>query len=107
MNNDTKPNPKRYRELCTPFVSNDAANEALKAFYADVEIAREKHKIPDVVVLCEVSHMIEEDEVRGSSSFQLGDSAKRVPMLAREYGAARQAYEDGLARLMAQARKSR
>ena len=44
---DTKPNHKRYRALCEPFATGDVANEALKAFYADVEIACERGRASD------------------------------------------------------------
>ncbi len=97
-------NPKLYRDLSKPFATHDEANASLQAFFADVERARELHKIPDVIVLCEITHG--DDEDRGSASMRLGSSLNVLPMLAREYGAARQEHEDLLQRVIAEAKRT-
>jgi len=56
-------------------------------------------------VLCEIAHVIDGEEVRGSASASFGDSARVVTMLAREYGAEQQRHQDKLALIMAHARK--
>lgn len=101
----TRNNPKHYREMSHPFPSTDDANAALSAFFSDVEAARNKHRISDVVVICEVSHDLDGEEVRGAASASYGDSARFVTMLAREYGAESARHEDRLAKVMSSARK--
>jgi hypothetical protein len=103
----TTHDPKLYREMSAPFDNGDDANAALQAFYEDVGAARKKHRISDVVVLCEIAHMLDGSEVRGSSSTMIGHSFNHLPMLAREYGAARQRHEDMLKHLISESRKTR
>lgn len=103
---ETTNDPSNYRRCAEPFADAEHANEALAAFFADVKAAREKHRIADIAVLVEVSHMLDGEEVRGSASSFHGDSARVLPMLAREFGAAQQRHEDHLAALMARARKA-
>lgn len=101
-----KNDPKHYREISTPFDTVEAGNAALRDFFADVEIARNKHRIPDVTVLCEISHVLDGEEVRGSASASYGDSGRMLQMLAREYGAEQARHEERLALIMAHARKA-
>lgn len=106
MIDETINDPLNYRRCSEPFPGAAEANEALAAFFADVKAAREKHRISDVVVLVEVSHMLNGEEVRGSASSMLGDFDKVLPIVAREFGAARQRHEERLQLLIAQARKA-
>lgn len=101
-----KNDPKHYREISAPFDTVDAGNTALSAFFRDVEAARNKHRIPDVTVLCEVSHMLDGEEVRGGASSSFGDSARVLTMLAREFGAEQQRHEEKLSLILAHARKA-
>lgn len=101
-----KNDPKHYREISVPFDSVEAANKALAAFFENVEAARNKHRIPDVVTLCEISHVLDGEELRGSASSFLGDSSRVVTILAREYGAEQQRHEERIALIMAHARKA-
>lgn len=98
--------PENYRRCSAPFLAAESANEALAAFFADVKAARDKHRISDVTVICEVSHLIDGEEVLGSASSSLGDSARVLPMLAREFGAAQQRHEDQIALIVARSRKA-
>lgn len=102
----TRNDPAAYRRLSEPFLTLDAANESLAAFFEAVRLARERHRISDVAVLCEVSHVIEGEEVRGGAQSFMGDSARVLPMLAREFGAAQQRHEDQIALTVAHARKA-
>jgi len=102
-----KNDPAHYREISTPFADVDKANQALDAFFADVKAARDKHQIPDVVVLAEVSHVLDGQEVRGSASASYGDSLKPLLMLAQAYGAEEARHADMLARLTSGGRRSR
>lgn len=101
-----KNDPKHYREISTPFETVAAGNAALVAFFRDVETARDKHRIPDVTVLCEIAHTLDGEEIRGSASASFGDSSRVVTMLARAYGAEQQHHEERLALIMAHARKA-
>lgn len=98
--------PKKYREMSMPFETTEEANAALKAFFEDVKTAREKHRISDVVVLCEISHKIDDEEVRGGASTSLGDSARVLVMLAREFGAEQARHEALVASVIARSRKA-
>lgn len=97
--------PKRYRRMCEPFPSLEATQDAITAFFNDVEAAREKHRIADVILIAEVVHEADNTEVRGSSTLLLGDSTRALPILAREYGRHSQLHEDMMAKLTAGARK--
>jgi hypothetical protein len=98
--------PKKYREMSVPFATTEEANAALNAFFEDVKAAREKHRISDVVVLCEISHKIDDEEVRGGAFTSLGDRARVIIMLAREFGAEQARHEAAVAGVIARARKS-
>jgi len=78
----TTNDPENYRRCAEPFPTTEAANEALTAFFAEVKAARDKHRIADVVVLCEISHTVDGEEVRGGALSSHGDSARILPMLA-------------------------
>lgn len=101
-NND----PAHYRRMSEPFHDAVSANDALAAFFEDVKAARDRHRIADVVVLCEVSYSLDGDEVRGSARCTHGDSASVLPMLAREFGAEQAAHQERIAKIMATARKA-
>lgn len=103
---ETTNDPTNYRRCSEPFADVEKANEALVAFFAEVKAACEKHRIADIAVLVEISHMLDGEEVRGSASSFHGDSARTLPMLAREFGAAQQRHEDQLALMIARARKA-
>lgn len=96
---------KLYREMSQPFSSGEVANEALQAFFTDVEEARKKHRIAEVIVLCEVSHDLDGFDVHGAASLLLGSYDKHLPMVARAYGEQRQLHEDNMAKLVAMSRE--
>lgn len=106
MSDDVTNDPANYRRCSEPFDDIEQANEAISKFFAEVKVAREKHRISDVVVIVEVGHRLDGDEVRGSASSMLGDFNRVLPMVAREYGAAQQRHEERLALLIARARKA-
>jgi hypothetical protein len=101
-----KNDPKHYREISVPFETMAAGNTALAAFFRDVEAARDKHRIPDVTVICEIAHTLDGEEVRGSASASFGDGARVITMLAREYGAEQARHEERVSLIMAHARKA-
>ena len=102
MTND----PAHYRRMSEPFETVEQSNEALAAFFADVRSARDKHRIAEVVVLCEISVVVNNEEIRGSAMAQHGDSARMLTMLAREFGAEQARHEERIALITARARKA-
>jgi hypothetical protein len=98
-------NPGLYRRLSEPFADADAANEAIQAFFVEVEALREKHRIPDVLVLVEANMMTDGVETRGGARLFRGDKAHALPMLARSYGEERQQHENDMALLIESGRR--
>jgi len=98
-------NPALYRRMSEPFADGDTANTAIQAFFDDVDAAREKHRIADVLVLVEANMMTGNEETRGGAQLFRGDRANVLPMLARSYGEQRQIHEDDIALLMASSRR--
>ena len=96
-------NPARYRRMCEPHESLDAANAAVQKFWEAVEKAREEYRIADVTVLAEVVYG--EDEARAQADLHLGSSLQRLPMIARAYGQVREAYDQMVTRIVEGARK--
>lgn len=98
-------NDARYLRLSEPFDNVNEADDAVQAFYKDVAAAREKHGIPDIVVLVELN--VKRGEVtKASSTFSMGNYLNRLPMLARAYGAEREAYEQTLGATIEEGRRS-
>jgi hypothetical protein len=58
-----------------------------------------------VIVLCEVPHLLDGEEVRNNAMASFGDSARVLPMLAQEFGAEQARHADRIASLMARAGK--
>ncbi len=100
--------PGHYEEISEPFSGQDAANEALKAFFDAVQRAREEHCIADVVVVVQVSTRDPDGASRKAvASAYFGDPlANKLPLLAREYGAAREQHEQILGALIESGRRS-
>lgn len=51
MERKIKLDPENYHKMSEPFESQDLATDALENFYNDVEDARRKYKIPDILVV--------------------------------------------------------
>jgi hypothetical protein len=49
------PNQKRYDIASQPHATMGDAEEAVRAFYAEVSVSREKHKIPEVIIVVGMS----------------------------------------------------
>jgi hypothetical protein len=100
--------PALYRQMSAPFDTIEQSNEAISAFFAELSELRKKHRISDVICLCEINVTRDDgEEIRGSAKLQMGDSSNYLPMIAREYGAARQEHEEGIASIVAKARRAR
>ena len=83
---DATSNPGLYRRLCEPHESVEAANADMRAFVEAVSELREKHRIPDVVLICEVVAMRNGGEVLAQSGMEWGDMTHHEMMVARTLG---------------------
>lgn len=57
--------PAKYRELSKPFPNAKAAGNAVQAFWDEVQALREKHKIPDLLVVIAVNGLCEDGLAEG------------------------------------------
>ena len=80
--------PENYRKLLEPFATPEAANIALIAFYDEVRAARNKHRIPDVLVVASMNVAYDSGEGRAISRKYDGDISREESMAAYAYGAA-------------------
>lgn len=78
--------PALYRRLCEPHASIDALNAELEAFYKSVRELREKHKLPEVLVIVAANVMDDGVEYEVQSSAYNGDVRNAAYMIARAYG---------------------
>jgi hypothetical protein len=78
--------PANYRKVSEPHETPKAANEALTAFYEEVGELRKKHRIAQVLVVCETNVMYESGEGAALTHMQYGDALKGVPLAAYAYG---------------------
>lgn len=81
-------NTTLYRELSKPHKSPDAANEALQAFFADVQAARKRHGLPDVLIVAACNVQYPEREGRACTWLHCGDARVAEPMAAFALGQA-------------------
>ena len=97
-------NPELYRKLSEPFQSNQEADVEMQAFMEGVKALREKHLLPDVVILIQANVKTEDGE---EAIFQavagFGDPMRRVTMLAQALG--REQAENDLGKLLKAARR--
>ncbi len=98
---ESKRNPALYRELSKPFQGIDLADAALRSFADGLEQLRIKHKIQDVVCLCQVPVLdASGDEGVSMVSLSFGDPIEHLTMVARELGAKKARFDDGINRLV-------
>ena len=79
-------NPGLYRRLCEPHDSVEAANADMRAFVEAISELREKHRIPEVVLICEVVAIRDGGEVIVQTGMEWGDMAHHEMMVARALG---------------------
>ena len=58
------PNHKLYRELNKPFSSPEELDAAIKAFQRDVEDARKRHRILNIVMMVQCPVMTDADSTK-------------------------------------------
>jgi hypothetical protein len=78
--------PSLYRRMSEPHESLEAANAAWLAFYADVRAAREKHRIPDVLIVAELPFIDNGEESRAPVCSTIGNARIAVELAAFAYG---------------------
>lgn len=93
-------NPSLFRKLSEPHESLDAADAEVAAFFQGVKALREKHKLVNVVVIVELNVTVEGDELVSGASAHWGSSMAVLPMLAKEFGAAKAEHEVAIMRLV-------
>jgi hypothetical protein len=101
MSDDTyKSDPANYRAMCVPHEGAEAANFALQAFAKDVEEARRKHRIRDVLVtLCMGVKYASGSEDGAMTCFSFGDRSACVELAAYAYGVESEAQRERLNKL--------
>src|SRR4051794_20222631 len=67
-------NPGRYREASVPHEDIDKANEALSAFYDEVEALRTKHRIAQVQLTTQINYAGDNGEQSAYSVYHIGDA---------------------------------
>lgn len=80
--------PALYRKLSEPHADMKAAEAAISAFFDDLRVAREKHRIPEMTILALANYLRDGVEATALWSQHSGDSTKALPILAQAYGAA-------------------
>ncbi len=98
--------PKLFREMSEPHESPEKAGEALEAFYADVRAAREKHRIRNVMIVGEVSMIIDSEQTQAMSYQTCGDIAAAEMLAAYGMGYARKERQMLIAKAQAHGEKS-
>lgn len=83
----TTNDPENYRKMSVPFDGPDAANDAVRAFYAEVEAARNRHRIADVAVAIALNVKYESgQEGIAMTHAAFGDCFKTESLLAYALG---------------------
>jgi hypothetical protein len=92
-----KHDPKLYLDLAQPFSSEADAEQAIKAFFADVEAARARHRMPDVYLVAQYGIAAEDGAVgEYLCRLQLGDPLHSVMMLAQAYADEKRTFREWL-----------
>ena len=94
---------ERYARMSEPYADFYQAKIAVAKFFDDVETARDRRVIQNVVVIVELQVDTPDGRQRAESAFSLGDSKRVLPMLAAALGAERARYEDAVKKTVDQA----
>lgn len=90
-----------YRRMREPHESMAAAEEAMRAFYADVRAAREKHKITNGLLVVEFYALDSQgSEIPLTSRMSMGDSSHMVLLAAWLYGQEKRDYSENIGSLL-------
>ena len=90
-----------------PFEDAEKTNEAIAAFFKDLEEIRKKHKIANVHCIVQGKCMYESEEGTWINSIHLGDSLKALSMTAWAYGLQDADHRELINKIVSQAGKSK
>ncbi len=100
------PNHKLYRELNKPFSSPEELDAAIKAFQRDVEDARKRHRILNIVMMVQCPVMTDADtETMMGTDACYGDAGQWESMAARMLGAIQADRQRNIAEIITNAIK--
>lgn len=103
----TKENQALYRKLSQPHADMDAAKACLNAFWADVEKAREAHRIPDLVMYCAVNVILSDNEETSVGvEASCGDGSEHEAMAARLLGSMQAQRLERISALLSRAKSA-
>ena len=87
--------PKLYREMSVPHESMESAMAEATAFIEGVKALREKHRIPDVYIIGELTVIDEKQEEKGVVfNLGMGYSMKHEVLISRALGIVRKEHRD-------------
>lgn len=103
-----KKDPDLYRRMSAPFLGNEEANAALDAFFEELSVIREKHRIGNVHTIVAVSALDREgQEGELISRLHLGDGLKAEAMTAYAYGSEQAERENLIVHMIAQGKRKK
>lgn len=95
--------PENYRKMSEPHETPDMANEAIKNFYADVEVARNKHKIANILIIIKDSAKYTDGNVgQFMQHSKYGNSLNFEPMAAYGYGKTQAEHREMINKILAE-----
>jgi hypothetical protein len=100
-----KNDPALNRKMKEPFPSQEAYAEAANAFIDGVRDLRQKHKIPNVLVVMTATAIIDGEEVTYIPTAFMGDPVSKEGMAAYVYGEAQTEREAMVGKYMRGGRK--
>ena len=98
-------NPELYRKLSEPFGSKEEADTEIAAFFEAVSQLRQKHLMPDVIVMAQANVIHEGDETIMQATAGFGDPLRMVTMLAQALGREQAENDAYLGKLLKAARR--
>lgn len=98
--------PALFREMSEPHESPEKAGEALEAFYDDVRAARQKYRIRNVMIVGEVTMIIDGEHSQAMSYQTCGEITAAEMLAAYAMGYARKERQVLVAKAQAHGEKS-
>lgn len=98
---DFKHDPKNYRALCEPHANENAANDAIEAFWNEFYEIRNKYKIPDALVVFRIAAASSDgDETEHIGMLSAGSDLNRERLAAWAHGRASAEYKELMGRYL-------
>lgn len=93
MSELSEKNPGRYRDMCVPHESRDAADVAVGKLLEAVKVARIENRIANVYVIVESRHIdADGEESNGMHTMIYGDALLSLPLVAQAFGAEKERH---------------